>query len=89
MLTILNDKKNRRKNKEKLADKPDSVLDSHSSRPSIARWLQQPTRFQREQRRTEPYLVLLRVGFTSPLTVTSSAVRSYRTLSPLPVNLAN
>ena len=32
------------------------------------------------------YLVLLRVGFTVPRTVTSRAVRSYRTLSPLPVN---
>jgi len=26
------------------------------------------------------------VGFTSPLNVTTSAVRSYRTLSPLPAN---
>jgi len=32
----------------------------------------------------EPYLVLLRVEFTVPRTVTSRAVRSYRTLSPLP-----
>src|SRR5690554_5655727 len=32
----------------------------------------------------DPYLVLLRVGFTMPRTVTSRAVRSYRTLSPLP-----
>ena len=30
------------------------------------------------------YLVLLRAGFTVPQTVTSCAVRSYRTLSPLP-----
>ena len=30
------------------------------------------------------YLVLLRVEFTVPYTVTSDAVRSYRTLSPLP-----
>lgn len=74
--------------KKKLAGKPDSVVDSHSSRPWITPWLKQPTRFQREQRHTEPYLVLLRVGFTSPHTVTSSAVRSYRTISTLPVNLA-
>ncbi len=74
--------------KNKLAGKPDSVLDSHSSRPWITPWLKQPTRFQREQRHTEPYLVLLRVGFTSPHTVASSAVRSYRTISTLPVNLA-
>ncbi|GAB2191321.1 hypothetical protein MAH1_29290 [Sessilibacter sp. MAH1] len=30
-------------------------------------------------------MVLLRAGFTVPQTVTSCAVRSYRTLSPLPV----
>jgi hypothetical protein len=30
------------------------------------------------------YLVLLRAGFTMPRTVASRAVRSYRTLSPLP-----
>jgi hypothetical protein len=36
----------------------------------------------------DSYLALLRVGFTLPLTVTSSAVRSYRTLSPLPVYLS-
>ncbi len=30
------------------------------------------------------YLVLLRVGFTLPYDVTTNAVRSYRTLSPLP-----
>ena len=33
----------------------------------------------------ESYLVLLQVGFTLPTTVTSVAVRSYRTLSPLPI----
>jgi hypothetical protein len=32
----------------------------------------------------DPYLVLLRTGFAVPRTVTSRAVRSYRTLSPLP-----
>ena len=31
-----------------------------------------------------PYLILLRTGFTLPQTVTCCAVRSYRTLSPLP-----
>jgi len=31
-----------------------------------------------------PYLVLLRVGFTVPRRVTTRAVRSYRTFSPLP-----
>jgi len=33
----------------------------------------------------DSYLVLLRMGFTVPQAVTSCAVRSYRTLSPLPV----
>ncbi len=31
-----------------------------------------------------PYLALLRAGFTVPPSVTTDAVRSYRTLSPLP-----
>ena len=38
--------------------------------------------------RLPPYLVLLRVGFAVPLRVTTNAVRSYRTLSPLPATLA-
>ena len=38
--------------------------------------------------RLPPYLVLLRVGFAVPSRVTTDAVRSYRTLSPLPVTLA-
>jgi len=36
----------------------------------------------------KPYLVLLRVEFTLQRTVTSRPVRSYRTLSALPVLLA-
>ena len=35
-------------------------------------------------RRLLPYLVLLRVGFSVPRSVTTRAVRSYRTFSPLP-----
>ena len=35
-----------------------------------------------------PYLVLLRAGFTVPPNVATGAVRSYRTLSPLPSRLA-
>jgi hypothetical protein len=34
----------------------------------------------------DSYLVLLRVGFSMPQTVTSCAVRSYRTISHLPVS---
>lgn len=68
----------------KLTDKPGSVVDSHSSRPAIAHWLKQPTRVQYGPYLMNPYLALLRVEFTVPRTVTSRAVRSYRTLSPLP-----
>ena len=75
--------------KLELADKPGSVLGNHSSRPAIAHWLQQHTRSQRGPRRTRSYLVLLRVEFTLPHTVASGAVRSYRTLSPLPVSLTD
>lgn len=70
--------------KLKLTDKPGSVVDSHSSRPAIAHWLKQPTRVQYGPYLVNPYLALLRVEFTVPRTVASRAVRSYRTLSPLP-----
>ena len=71
-------------NQVKLTDKPGSVVDSHSSRPAITHWLKQPTRVQYGPYLMNPYLALLRVEFTVPRTVTSRAVRSYRTLSPLP-----
>jgi hypothetical protein len=70
--------------KLKLTVKPGSVVDSHSSRPAIAHWLKQPTRVQYGPYLMNPYLALLRVEFTVPRTVTRRAVRSYRTLSPLP-----
>jgi len=38
--------------------------------------------------RVLPYLVLLQAGFAVPPGVTTGAVRSYRTLSPLPASLA-
>ena len=38
----------------------------------------------RAARISSPYLVLLRMGFTVPRSVAGRAVRSYRTLSPLP-----
>ena len=66
-------------------DKPGSVVDNHSSRRTIARTLKQPTRIERGPRHADAYLVLLRVEFTMPCTVASHAVRSYRTLSPLPM----
>jgi len=70
-------------------NKPGSVLDNHSSGTIVTDRLEQPTREPaRDRRRASrpmlPYLVLLRAGFTVPRTVTSRAVRSYRTFSPLP-----
>ena len=68
-----------------LADKPGSVENSHSSGICVTAYLKQPTRIQCGPHLKDSYLVLLRAGFTMPRTVTSRAVRSYRTLSPLPV----
>jgi hypothetical protein len=48
------------------ADKPGSVVDSHSSRRHVTMTFKQPTRFQRGPRLMESYLVLLQVGFTMP-----------------------
>ncbi len=71
------------------ADKPGSVLDSHLSRTFVAKSLKQPTRTVKAQGlrlcfHNGSYLVLLQVGFTKPQNVTTCAVRSYRTISPLP-----
>ena len=71
-----------------LADKPGSVLDNHSSRHYVTAMLKRPTRIQREARQKDSYLVLLQVGFTMPSSVATDAVRSYRTLSPLPTESA-
>jgi len=59
-------------------------VDDHSSRRIIADTLKQPTRIERGPRHADAYLVLLRVEFTMPCTIAGHAVRSYRTLSPLP-----
>ena len=67
------------------ASKPGFVVDNHSSRPEIARRLKRSTRSQRGPRHKRAYLILLRVEFTLQPTVTSGPVRSYRTLSALPV----
>ena len=60
-------------------------MDDHSSRRIIADTLKQPTRIERGPRHADAYLVLLRVEFTMPWDVAIHAVRSYRTLSPLPM----
>jgi hypothetical protein len=70
------------------ADKPGSVEDNHSSGTVVTDGLKQPTRKRLRARMLQsnvlPYLVLLRMGFTVPRHVTTRAVRSYRTFSPLP-----
>jgi hypothetical protein len=45
----------------------------------------QPTRCDSVRAKHAAYLVLQAVGFALPIAVTSDAVRSYRTISPLPV----
>src|SRR5262249_49824547 len=50
-----------------------------------ARGIERPTRGLRPGRpQTPPYSALLRVGFSLSRRVTTTAVRSYRTFSPLP-----
>ena len=65
------------------AGKPGSVVDSHSSRPPIAGRLKQPTRNQRGPRQWFPIWSCSRWGLPCR-PVTRLAVRSYRTISPLP-----
>ncbi len=64
--------------------------DDHSSRSGVSPALQRPTRkLQPGRPRTLPYLVLLHVGFTEPPASPPVLVRSYRTVSPLPVESCN
>jgi hypothetical protein len=77
--------KKQTKGKEKeSAGKPGSVVDNHSSGSAVTSILKQPTRIQREPRLVDSYLALLQVGFAMPWSVATHAVRSYRTISPLP-----
>ena len=72
------------------ADKPGSVEDNHPSGTHVTVRLKRPTRKPLRAAGTDlkaralPYLVLLQVGFAVPPNVATGAVRSYRTLSPLP-----
>ena len=66
------------------AGKPGSVVDSHSSRPYITVGLQQPTRRRRGPRHRLPIWSCSRWGLPYRL-VAQLVVRSYRTVSPLPV----
>lgn len=65
------------------ADKPGSVLDSHSSRRNVAVTLKQPTRTRRGPRHEVPIWSCSRWGLPCR-SVARLAVRSYRTISPLP-----
>jgi hypothetical protein len=74
------------------ADKPGSVVNSHSSGSHVTVRLMQPTRKHARARAAVlplrlPYLALLQVGFAVPRNVATRAVRSYRTVSPLPASL--
>ena len=80
----------RRAKKWESADKPGSVVSNHPSGTHVAVRLKQPTRKPLRaagtspKARALPYLALLQVGFAVPPNVATGAVRSYRTLSPLP-----
>ncbi len=65
------------------ADKPGSVVDSHSSRRYVTATLKQPTRIQRGPRQWIPIWSCSRWGLPCR-SVARLAVRSYRTISPLP-----
>ena len=75
------------------ADKPGSVEGNHPSGTRVAARLERPTRKPPRAAgadpatRTLPYLALLQVGFAVPPNVATGAVRSYRTVSPLPAGL--
>ncbi len=68
------------------ADKPGSVVDSHSSRRTVTGTLKQPTRTRRGPRHEVPIWSCSRWGLPCR-SVTGLAVRSYRTISPLPACL--
>jgi len=72
------------KNKAESACKPGSVLNSHSSRPDVAVRLKQPTREQRGPRQCSPIWSCSEWGLPCHAALSPRAVRSYRTVSPLP-----
>ena len=66
------------------ADKPGSVVDSHSSRPDVAIGLKQPTRMHRGPRHCIPIWSCSEWGLPCHAALAPRAVRSYRTVSPSP-----
>ena len=69
----------------RILSEPLPALCGHPSRPAVARRLQRPTRGSSSDGPSSPCLALLRVGFTEPPGSPRALVRSYRTVSPLPV----
>ena len=67
------------------ACKPGSVACSHSSGTRVTADLKQPTRVRCGPHPWTPIWPCSEWGLPSPWTVASHAVRSYRTVSPLPV----
>ena len=63
-----------------------SRAEDHSSAERVTAPVEQPTRTLERERAvpSRPYLVLLRRGFAVPPPLARGAVRSYRTISPLP-----
>jgi len=59
-------------------------LNSHSSRPCVAARLEQPTREQRGPRQCSPIWSCSEWGLPCHAALSPRAVRSYRTVSPLP-----
>ena len=75
--------------KDELTIKPGSVVDNHSSRTDVTISLQQPTRERcgphlGSRSPPVPLFGLAPGGVYHAVAVTSNAVRSYRTISPLP-----
>ena len=66
------------------AGKPGSVVDSHSSRRNVAVTLKQPTRVRYGPYHCTPIWPCSRWGLPCRAALAPHAVRSYRTISPLP-----
>ena len=74
----------KRLKKKESAGKPGSVVGSHSSGSCVAAGFKQPTRERRGPRHSSPIWSCSRWGLPCHAALTPHAVRSYRTVSPLP-----
>ena len=68
--------------------KPGSVVDSHSSGPSVTAGIKQPTRVRHEPCHSTPIWSCSGWGLPCPEALSPRAVGSYPTVSPLPRTLA-